>query len=148
MKWAKLIQSCPTLCDPMDCSLPDSSVHVESSGKNTGVGWQAFLQNTRSRKWKLFSCVWLCDSMDCIVYGILQARILEWVAVPFSRDLPSLGIELRFPTLQPDSLSSEPPGKPKNTGVGSLSLLQWILPTEEVNWGLLHCRQILYQLSY
>ena len=31
------------------------------------------------------SCVQLCDSMDCIVHGILQARILEWVAVPFSR---------------------------------------------------------------
>ena len=36
----------------------------------------------------------------------------------------------------------------KNTGVGSLSLLQEIFPTQESNWGLLHCRQILYQLSY
>ena len=35
-----------------------------------------------------------------------------------------------------------------NTGVGSLSLLQRILLTQELNWGLLHCRQILYQLSY
>ena len=35
--------------------------------------------------------------------------------------------------------------KPKNTRVGSLSLLQWIFPTQELNWGLLHCRQILYQ---
>ena len=42
--YAKLLQSCPTLCDPMDCSLPGSSIH-----------------------------------------GILQARILEWVAMPFSR---------------------------------------------------------------
>ena len=40
-----------------------------------------------------------------------------------------------------DSLSAKPPGKPKNTGVGSLSLLQWIFLT-------LHCRQVLYQLSY
>ena len=39
-------------------------------------------------------------------------------------------------------------GKPKNTGQGSLSLLQWIFPTQESNWGLLHCRHILYQLSY
>ena len=37
---------------------------------------------------------------------------------------------------------------PKNTRVGSLSLLQGIFPTQESNWGLLHCRQILYQLSY
>ena len=36
----------------------------------------------------------------------------------------------------------------QNTGVGSLSLLQGIFPTQESNWGLLHCRQILYQLSY
>ena len=47
-----------------------------------------------------------------------------------------------------DSLPAEPPGKPKNTGVGGLSLLQGIFPTPELNWGLLHCRQILYQLSY
>ena len=39
-------------------------------------------------------------------------------------------------------------GKPKNTGLGSLSFLQWIFPTQESNWGLLHCKQILYQLSY
>ena len=36
----------------------------------------------------------------------------------------------------------------QETGVGSLSLLQRIFPTQELNWGLLHCRQILYQLSY
>ena len=46
-----------------------------------------------------------------------------------------------------DSLPAEPPGKPNNTGVGGLSLLQGIFPTPELNWGLLHCRQILYQLS-
>ena len=43
---------------------------------------------------------------------------------------------------------AEPQGKPKSTGVGSLSLPQWIFPTQESNWGLLHCRRILYQLSY
>ena len=47
-----------------------------------------------------------------------------------------------------DSLLSEPPGKSSNTGVGTLSLLQGIFPTKELNWGLLHCRWILYQLSY
>ena len=52
------------------------------------------------------------------------------------------------PALQADSLPSEPQGKTKNTGVGSLSLLQRIFPTQELNQGLLHCRQILYQLSY
>ena len=41
------------------------------------------------------SCPTLCDPMDYNVHGILQARILEWVAVPFSRDLPNPGIEPR-----------------------------------------------------
>ena len=35
-----------------------------------------------------------------------------------------------------------------NSGMGSLSLLQGIFLTQESNWGLLHFRQILYQLSY
>ena len=65
---AKLLQSCLTLCNPMDCSLPGSSVHEDSLGKNTGVGCQF--------------------------------------------------------------------------------LLQGIFLTQESNLGLLHCRQILYQLSY
>ena len=41
---AKSLQSCPTLCDPMDCSLSGSSVHGDSSGKDTGVGCRALLQ--------------------------------------------------------------------------------------------------------
>ena len=81
-------------------------------------------------------------------WEILQARILEWVARPSSRGSSQPGIEPWSPTIQAGSLPSEPPGKPKNTGVGSLSLLQGIFPTQESNWGLLHCRQILYQLSY
>ena len=50
--------------------------------------------------------------------------------------------------MQADSLPSEPPRKLKNTGVGNLSLLQGIFPTQESNRVLLHCRWILYQLSY
>ena len=64
----KITQSCLTLCDPMDCSLPGSSVH-----------------------------------------GILQARILEWIAIPFSKG---------------------------------------IFPTQELNPGLLRCRQTLYPPSH
>ena len=47
-----------------------------------------------------------------------------------------------------DSFPEKPLGKPKNTEVGSLSLLQWIFLTQELNQGLLHCRHNLYQLSY
>ena len=75
-------------------------------------------------------------------------RVLEWVAFPFSKDLPNPGTEPRSPTLQANSLPAEPQGKPKNGGVGSLSLLQGIFLTQESNRGLLHCRWILYQLSH
>ena len=54
----------------------------------------------------------------------------------------------RSPTLQADSLPAEPQGKPKNTGMGSLFLLQGIFQTQESNRGLLHYRQVLYQWSY
>ena len=73
-----------------------------------------------------------------------------WSGEPFPSpgDLPNPGIEPRSPELQVDSLQAEPQGKPKNTGMGSLSLLQGIFPTQGSNPGLLHCRQNLYQLSY
>ena len=105
-------QSCLTLWDPMDCSLPGSSVH-----------------------------------------GILQAGILQWVAIPFSRgssqprDRTQVSwIAFRFFTVWAS-------GKPKKTGMGSLSLLQWVFQTQGLNWGLLQsrslllCKWILYQLS-
>ena len=63
------------------------------------------------------SCLTVCDPMDCSpsgssVHEILQARILEWVTIPFSGDLPNTRVELRSPALQADSLPCEPPGKP------------------------------------
>ena len=63
-------------------------------------------------------------------------------------NFPYPGIEPRSPALQADSLPAKPQQKPKNTGMGSLSLLQGIFLTQELNRDLLHCRQILYQLSY
>ena len=62
-------------------------------------------------------------------------------------DLPNTGIK-PVDTLQVDTLPAEQPGKPKNTGMGSLSLLQPLFLTQQSNQGLLHCRRILYQLSY
>ena len=72
--------------------------------------------------------------MDYMVHGILRARILEWVAFPFSGDLPNPGIEPGSPALQEDSLPAGPQGEPKNTGVDSLSLLQGI-PYPGINLG-------------
>ena len=101
----------------MDCSLPGSSVHGDSPGKNTGEGYHFLLQgifltqelnpnllHCRQILYRLSykesprsdiesevkakvaqSCPTLCDPMDYTVHGILQARLLEWVAFPFSR---------------------------------------------------------------
>ena len=91
-------------------------------------------------KWKCTQLrLTLYDPTDYTVHGILQARILEWIAVPFSRGSPKPGIEPR--SLHCRQILY-------HTGVGSLSLLQQIFPTQELNWSLLHWRQILYQLSY
>ena len=91
----------------------------------------------------LFVIPWSIQSME-----FSRPEYWSGLPCPSPEDLPNPGIEPRSPTLQVDSLPAEPCGEPKNTGVGSLSLLQWILLTQESNWGLLHCRQILYQLSY
>ena len=67
---------------------------------------------------------------------------------PSPGDLPNPRIEPRSPVQLVNSLPTEPPGKSKNTGVGSLSLIQGIFLIQELNQGLLHYRRILYQLSY
>ena len=109
-----------------------------------------FLFPQKGNEWMkvVQSCLSLCDPMYDIVHGILQARTLEWVTFPFSRESSQPGIELSSHALQTDSLRAELEGQPKNTGVGSLSLLQGIFLTQDLNQGLLHCRWILYQLIY
>ena len=94
-------------------------------------------------------CPTLCNLMGNTVHGILQDRILEWVAYPFCRGSSQPRDQTQVSRIVGRySLPSEPPGKLKNIGVGSLSLLQGSFPTQESNRGLLHCRQILYHLSY
>ena len=110
------------------------------------------------------------------VYGIFQARILEWIAISFSilnitfANNPGGFIEYlsMFPALCAvlclvaqlypilcDSMDYSLPGSSvhgdspgNNTGVGYHALLQGIFPTQGLNPGLLHCRQILYNLSH
>ena len=53
-----------------------------------------------------------CDPIDYTVHGNLQDRILEWVAIPFSRDLPNPGIKPGLPQLKTDSLPSKPQRSP------------------------------------
>ena len=89
---------------------------------------------------RLFATPWTIQSMEF-------SRPEYWSGQPFPSpgDFLNSGIKSRSPALQADSLPAEPQGKPKNTGVGSLSPLQRIFLTQELNWGLLHCRWILYQ---
>ena len=88
---AKSLQSCPTLCDPIDGSPPGSHLWG-SPGKNTGVGCHFLLQCTKvkSESEVAQSCPTLSDPMDCSlpgssVHGIFQAGVLEWGAIAFSR---------------------------------------------------------------
>ena len=92
----RVTQSCPTLCDPMDCKLPGSSVH-----------------------------------------GILQARGLKWVAFSFFRGSSQPRDWTQAPTLQADSLPSEPQGKHVNSGSVSLNGLRFVdLKKKKKEWFL------------
>ena len=85
-KWdeVRITRSCLTLCDPVDCSLPGSSVH-------------GILQ-VRILEWVSISS----SRWSSLLQGIF----------PFPGDLPNSEIKPRYPALQMDSLLSEPPGKP------------------------------------
>ena len=103
---------------------------------------------------KLLSCICFFAIPWAIAYlappSMEFSRQEYWSVFPFPSpgDLLNPGIKPRSPALQVVSLPAEPQGKPKNTAVGSLSLLQWTFPTQESHLSFLHCRQILYQLSY
>ena len=93
---------------------------------------------------RLFSTPWTVACQAPLPMGFPRQEYWSGLPFPPPEDLPNPEIEPRFPALQVDSSPSEPPGKPKNTGVGSLSLLQGIFPTQKSNQSLLHRRQILY----
>ena len=111
------------------------------------AGWAVVQVLSHSVVSDLFGTPWTVATRILYPWGF--SRQDYWSGLPCPPgDLPNPGIKPRSPTLQTDSLPSEPPGKPMSTGVGNLSLLQGIFPTQESNKGLLYCRQILYQLSY
>ena len=108
-----VIQSCPTLCDPVDCSPPGFSVHGDSPGKNTRVDCHALLQGifpTQGSNPVLLHCRWILYQLSH--KGI--PRILEWVAYPFSRgsSWSRNRTGVWSPALQADSLPTELSGKP------------------------------------
>ena len=184
----KLLQSCLTVCDPMDCSHQAplstgfSSKHTEvgchalpqgifrTQGSNpsltfpaladrfftTSATWEAHsfiiqLQNSWLKNWRSESHSVMFDSLwphGYTVHGILQA-LLEWVVFPFSRGCSQPKDQTQVLSIADWFFTSWATREDQeNTGVGSLSLLQQIFLTQELNWGLLHYRWILYQLSY
>ena len=106
-----ITQSCSTLCDPMECNLPGTSVHGDSSGKNTRMGCHALLQGIfpiQGSNPGIQHCRW-------ILYHLSHEgspRILEWAVYPFSRGSSPPRIKSGSPALQTDSLPSELQGKP------------------------------------
>ena len=143
------LQSCLTLCNPVDCSLPGSFVHgfpqatilewfamPSSRGSSqprdqTQISWIAgrfFTMSTgffsierslakESENEVTQSCLTLCDPTDCSppgssIHGIFQARILEWVAISFSRGSSWPRDWTRVSHIVGRSVSSEPPGNP------------------------------------
>ena len=166
MKGTEVAQSCLTLCDPVDCKLPVSSVHGIFQAR---ILEQVAISFSRGSSWprdgtgiscglalasRFFTAEPPGKSSDSLqshgLYspwnssgqntGVDSRSLLQG-------NLPNPGIEPRSPTLQADSLPAEQSGKLKNTGVSSLSLLQRIFQAQELNWGLLHCR-LVNQLSY
>ena len=106
---AKSLQLCLTLCDPIDGSPPGSPCPWDSPGKNTGVGCHFLLQCTKveSESEVAQLCLTPSDPMDyslqvSSVHGIFQARVLEWVAIAFSRYCGYVNLKRRVFTLEID----------------------------------------------
>ena len=142
-----VVQLCPTLCDPMDCSMPGFPDHhhplelAQTHAHWVGDGTQsshpllspsppAF---SLSQHQGLFQWVGSSYQVAKVLEIQLQHQSFQWIVSN---------------SLQPRGLYSPWNSPGQNTGVGSLSLLQQIFPTQELNQNLLHCRQVLYQLSY
>ena len=134
-EWAQL---CPAPCNPMDCNPLGTSAcgifqarilewvaisysrhhpNLRTEPRSPAVAGRLFTTEPPGKPHKSTIPQSLCNPMDSSppgssVHGILQASMLEWVAIAFSRGSSNPGIELRSPSLQADSLPSEPPGKP------------------------------------
>ena len=148
-KWKLVAQSCPTLCDLMDCSPPGSSVHGILQAKILEWVANSFSRGScscslvNSETWILSPwpefCTWVLlqfqtAQMPSIVEGKCQSLSCVWFYDPMDCSLPGSSLYGIFPG--------------KNTGVGCHFLLWRIFPTQGSNLGLLHYRQILYLLSH
>ena len=126
--------------DPMDCNPPGSSVHGDSPGKNTAVGCHDPLQRiipTQGSNPGLLHC-------RQILYHLNH----RGSPITYMNETERESHSVMPASLWPHGLYSPWNSPGQNTGVGSFSLLQGIFPTQKSNRGLLHCRRILYKLTY
>ena len=114
--------------------------------KFEGINLQIFSFESERKVKFTQSCPTLCDPHGLYSPWNSPGQITGMGSLSLTSpgDLPNPGIEPRSPSLQADSLPAEPQGKPRDTRVGSLSLLQQIFQSQELNWGFLHCRQIFF----
>ena len=110
----------------------------DQSGKNKKIVKVKVAQN----------CPTLCDPMDYTVHGILKARILKWIAFSFSGGSSQPRDQTEVSRIAGRLYTSWATKGSPSTLKWEAYLLQRIFPTQGSNRSLLHCRQILYQLSY
>ena len=91
------------------------------------------------------SCSTLCGPMDYTVHRSLQAKILKWIIFPFCRESSQPRDWTQVSHIAGRSFTSWATQEAQEY---HLSLFQWIFSIQELNWGLLHCRWILYQLNW
>ena len=149
-KLSQVAQLYPTLCNPVDCSLPGSSVHgilqaivlewvaISFCRRSSRPRDRTRVSRIGGRHFNLWG--WECNMQFRIIltnsHTCLHAQSLSHVWFPAT------------PWTVPARLLRSWDFLDENTGVGCRSLLQQIFPTQGSNLGLRHCRQILYRLSY
>ena len=140
----QLLSHVQLFCDPMDCSLQGSSDHGISQARI--LVWVAISYSRssfRPRDWTCVSCI------SCIGRKVLYHCTTWKTQNQDEKKSKSQSHSIVSDSLRPCGVYSPWNSPGQNTGVGSLSLLQGIFPTQESNPGLPYCRPILfYQLSH
>ena len=126
---------------------------MESRTKDLRIS--AEMNDLGNRKMMKLLCSCLGKAMDrgawqATVHGIEESDMTEWLSLSFSVSKWSLLCPILCNPMDSNQLSSSihEDSLVKNTGVGCHALLQGIFPTQGLNLGVPHCRQILYSLSH
>ena len=130
------------------CTHIADSLQLHSRNQDNIVKWESTGKCELLSHAQLFVIPQTVAHQALLSMGILQERILGWVAMPSSRESSQPKDQTQVFCIAGKLFTIWTTRKPKNTGVGSLYLLQGNFLIQKLNQGLLHCRWILYQLSY